>query len=37
MSRRGRLVVATRSGHHVQLTEPELVVRVIQDVLASPP
>jgi pimeloyl-ACP methyl ester carboxylesterase len=33
LSRRGRLVVAERSGHHVQLDEPELVVSVIREVV----
>ena len=35
MSRNGRLVVAERSGHHVQLDEPELVVTIIQQVVAA--
>ena len=35
MSRRGRLVVATRSGHHIQLDEPELVVKSISEVLSA--
>jgi pimeloyl-ACP methyl ester carboxylesterase len=35
MSRNGKLVVATRSGHHVQLDEPELVVKAIRDTLAG--
>jgi pimeloyl-ACP methyl ester carboxylesterase len=35
MSRRGKLVIATRSGHHVQLEEPELVVSAIRDVVAA--
>jgi pimeloyl-ACP methyl ester carboxylesterase len=35
MSRRGKLVVATNSGHHVQLEEPELVVSAIRDVVAA--
>lgn len=34
MSRRGRQIVAARSGHHVQLDEPALVVATIRDVLA---
>jgi len=37
LSRRGKLVVAERSGHHVQLEEPELVVRSIRDVLGAAP
>jgi pimeloyl-ACP methyl ester carboxylesterase len=35
LSRRGRLVVAARSGHHVQLEEPELVVSAVREVLGS--
>jgi hypothetical protein len=35
MSRRGKHVTATRSGHHVPIDEPELVVRTIRDVLAE--
>lgn len=35
MSRRGRMVVATKSGHHVQLDAPELVVSSIREVLGS--
>jgi len=35
MSRNGKLVIATRSGHHVQLDEPELVIKSIRDVLES--
>jgi pimeloyl-ACP methyl ester carboxylesterase len=35
MSRRGKLVIAEHSGHHVQLDEPELVVTAIREVLAA--
>ena len=35
MSRQGKLVIATHSGHHIQLDEPELVVKAISDVLAA--
>ena len=35
MSRNGKLVVASRSGHHIQLDEPDLVVRIVQQVLAT--
>src|SRR5262247_2344492 len=35
MSRNGKLIVATRSGHHVQLDEPELVIKAIRDALAA--
>jgi pimeloyl-ACP methyl ester carboxylesterase len=33
MSRRGRVIVAERSGHHVQLEQPELVIAAIREVL----
>lgn len=32
-SRRGRNIIATNSGHHVQLDEPELVISAIRDVI----
>jgi hypothetical protein len=35
LSRRGKQVIAARSGHHVQLEEPELVVSAIQQVVAA--
>jgi hypothetical protein len=35
LSRRGKQAIAARSGHHVQLEEPELVVSAIQQVLAA--
>lgn len=35
LSTRGRLVVAHESGHEIHLTEPELVVAAIADVLAA--
>ena len=35
MSRRGRLIVAERSGHHVQLEQPDLVVAAIREALAA--
>ena len=31
----GKLVIATQSGHHVQIEEPELVIKAISDVLAT--
>jgi pimeloyl-ACP methyl ester carboxylesterase len=37
LSRNGKLVVATRSGHHVQLDEPELVINAIREALATAP
>lgn len=35
LSTRGTLIVAERSGHHVQLDEPDLVVSAIRQVLAG--
>ncbi len=35
LARNGKLVVAARSGHHVQLDEPELVIKSIREVLAA--
>jgi pimeloyl-ACP methyl ester carboxylesterase len=35
LSRRGEQVIASRSGHHVSLDEPELVVNVLQKLLRS--
>lgn len=32
-SRQGKLIVATRSGHHIQMDEPELVIQSIRDVV----
>jgi len=37
LSRKGKLIIATHSGHHVQLDEPELVVSSIREVLKSVP
>jgi hypothetical protein len=31
LSRRGRQIIAQRSGHHVQLEDPELVARLIRE------
>jgi hypothetical protein len=36
LSRNGNLVIASRSGRHVQLDEPELVADAIREVLAPP-
>jgi pimeloyl-ACP methyl ester carboxylesterase len=36
LSRNGKMIVAVRSGHHVQLDEPELVVNTIREVLGAP-
>jgi pimeloyl-ACP methyl ester carboxylesterase len=35
LSRAGRQMIAARSGHHVQLDEPELVARAVQQLLGS--
>jgi len=35
MSRNGKLVIAANSGHHIQLDEPELVIKAIRDLLAA--
>jgi hypothetical protein len=35
MSRSGKLVIAAHSGHHVQLDEPELVIKSVREVLAA--
>ena len=35
LSRRGQLVVAAHSAHHVQLQEPDLVVTIIQQVVSA--
>jgi pimeloyl-ACP methyl ester carboxylesterase len=35
LSLNGKQVIATKSGHHVQLDEPELVIQAIRDVLAA--
>ena len=33
MSRNGKLIIATHSGHHIQLDEPDLVIKAIHEVL----
>jgi pimeloyl-ACP methyl ester carboxylesterase len=33
MSRKGQLVIASHSGHHVQIDEPELVIKSIREVV----
>jgi pimeloyl-ACP methyl ester carboxylesterase len=33
LSRVGRLVVAERSGHHIQIEQPDLVIEAIRDVV----
>jgi len=35
MSRKGKLVVAAHSAHHVQLDEPELVIDSIREIVAA--
>ena len=36
-SRCGKLIVAERSGHHVQLQQPDLVVTIVHDMLSTRP
>jgi hypothetical protein len=36
LSRVGKHIIAKRSGHHIPLDEPELVVDAIRDVVAGP-
>jgi pimeloyl-ACP methyl ester carboxylesterase len=35
LSRNSKQVIATHSGHHIQLDEPELVIQTIRDVVTS--
>jgi len=35
LSRKGKLIVAKLSGHHVQLDEPQLVIKSIQEVVSA--
>jgi hypothetical protein len=35
MSRNGKHVIAARSGHHIQINEPELVTTTIREVLRA--
>ena len=35
LSTRGKLVIAERSGHHVQLDQPELVAQAVTEVLTA--
>ena len=35
LSRNGRQNIATHSGHHVQLDEPELVIKAIREAVAA--
>lgn len=35
LSRRGKLMVAARSGHHIQLEEPDLIVSAIREVVVA--
>jgi pimeloyl-ACP methyl ester carboxylesterase len=37
LSRRGKQIIAERSGHHVQLQEPQVVVSAIQEIVATAP
>ena len=36
-SRRGRWLIAERSGHHVQIEQPDVVISAIKDVLSAAP
>jgi hypothetical protein len=36
LSHRGMQIVTTKSGHHIQIEEPDLVVRAIRSVLFDP-
>jgi pimeloyl-ACP methyl ester carboxylesterase len=35
MSLNGKLIIAEHSGHHIQIDEPELVIKAIRDALAA--
>jgi len=35
LSRAGQQVIAKRSGHHIPLDEPDLVIAAIRDVIAA--
>jgi hypothetical protein len=35
MSRRGRQIIASKSGHHVQIDDPQLVVRMIREMVEA--
>jgi hypothetical protein len=35
LSRKGKLIIAEQSGHHVQLDEPEIVIKAIREVVAA--
>ena len=35
LSRKGKQVFASRSGHHIQIDEPDLVISTIREVLAA--
>jgi len=35
MSRKGKMVIAAHSGHHIQLDEPELVIKAIREALEA--
>ena len=34
LSRRGKQIIATNSGHHVQIEQPDLVIQAVQDLIA---
>lgn len=35
LSRNGKQLIATHSGHHIQLDEPELVIQTIRGLVSS--
>jgi pimeloyl-ACP methyl ester carboxylesterase len=35
LSRNGKQVIAAHSGHHIQLDEPEFVIQIVRDLIAS--
>ena len=37
LSRHGKQIIAVGSGHHIQIEDPELVIKAIRDVLAAVP
>lgn len=37
LSRRGQLIVAARSGHHIQIDEPAVVVQAVRNALMAAP
>ena len=35
LSRQGKQIIATNSGHHIQIEDPEIVVKAIRDVVTA--